>query len=274
MDTLHEVYKALRESLSESDSRYVIQKRCNASRIDLIANPDKAVGEAERKAIQEDLAQYQAGKPLSRIYGSREFWGLDFALSEGTLDPRPDTETLIDAVLARLGDTPPATILDLGTGTGCILTALLSEFSEAQGVGIDLSPSAAQTARGNAHANGVGARANFVCGSWGQAVNHKFDLVVSNPPYISNQIIPTLDENVQKFDPILALDGGDDGLQAYKDIFSQLSSLLKRGGYGFFEIGYDQEKTVTRLSEESRFTVMGVHRDSAGHPRVVEIFFE
>jgi release factor glutamine methyltransferase len=137
-----------------------------------------------------------------------------------------------------------------------------------------LSPNAAKTARQNAINNGVGERAAFACGSWGQAIGQRFDLVVSNPPYISNQIIPTLDENVQKFDPILALDGGDDGLQAYKDIFSHLSSLLNPGGYGFFEIGYDQAESVTRLGEESRFIVKGVHRDSVGHPRVVEIFCE
>ena len=219
------------------------------------------------------ITQVAVGKlPFLRVFGN------DYATRDGT--GVRDYIHVVDLAkghlraLEYLQRGPKLAIHNLGTGTGCILTALLSEFKGAYGLGIDLSPNAAQTARQNAINNGVGNRASFVCGSWGQAIGQRFDLVVSNPPYISNQIIPTLDENVQKFDPILALDGGDDGLKAYKDIFSGLSSLLNRGGYGFFEIGYDQAETVTRLSEESRFTVKGVHRDSAGHPRVVEIFCE
>lgn len=271
--TLSEAYTRIRQKMSESDARYIIQKRTPFSAADLIAGRDELCVSQENWAkIQSDLQRYLAGEPLSRIYEEGSFWGLDFELSPDTLDPRIDTEVLIEAVFRRFKGNPPQRILDLGTGTGCIIIALLSEFPDAIGVGADLSFGAVQVARRNAQRHGVEERCSFVCGKWGAGLAGEFDLIVSNPPYISNQVIPNLDENVQKFDPILALDGGQDGLQAYKMIFSDLSRLFKKGGYGFFEIGFDQEKTVVRLSEESRFFVEGVYRDSAGHPRVVEIF--
>lgn len=271
---LHDLYKILRADLSEPDARYVLRKRGGIEAIELIIAVDKILDSSVVKLILEDVALAKQGKPLSRIYNEREFWGLDFMLSDATLDPRQDTETLIEAVLARYKDNPPDRILDLGTGSGCILIALLSEFKDAHGVGVDLSAEAVKAARNNAHINSVEDRSEFICSSWGDEVVGEFDLIVSNPPYISNQIIPNLDENVRKFDPILALDGGDDGLQAYKEIFLQLPSLLKKGGYAFLEIGYDQAESVMRLSRESRFNPLHVHLDSQGMPRVVENLFE
>lgn len=265
---LKDLYKTLREELSESDSRYVIEKRLGVSHAELIATPER---EVDASPILADLERYKAGEPLSRIYGEREFWGLRFALSPDTLDPRPDTETLIEAVVNRYKEAPPKRILDLGTGTGCILIALLSAFPEASGVGVDLSPGAVQTAQINAKANGVENRARFTQGNWAESLEESFDLVVSNPPYIENQIVKTLDESVKNHDPILALAGGEDGLQAYKAIFSDLFRLLNHSGRAFFEIGFDQHDSVTRLSEESRFLVKGAYPDLAGHIRVLEL---
>lgn len=267
---LGQLYKTLRRSLSESDSRYVIAQRLKCSHADIISHPEQEIDATE---CLNDLKRAEAGEPLSRIYGAREFWGMEFQLSSETLDPRPDTETLVEAVLARYRDDEELNILDLGTGSGCILLSLLSELRNAQGIGVDISADAIKTAERNAKNLGIDGRSQFVQSSWAAEIDEKFDVIVSNPPYIASEVIPNLDENVQKFDPILALDGGKDGLQAYKIIFSDLSRILKRGGRAFFEIGFDQEESVTRLSKESRFLVEGVHRDSAGHPRVVEIFF-
>ncbi|MCB1721999.1 MAG: peptide chain release factor N(5)-glutamine methyltransferase [Alphaproteobacteria bacterium] len=262
------LYKTLRESLSEADARYVIQKRTGLSRADIISNPDKTVDESQ---ILMDLQRHQNGEPLSRIYGEREFWGLSFALSPDTLDPRSDTETLIEAVLARYKNAPPRRILDLGTGTGCILIALLSEFPKATGVGVDLSEGALKTAHANAETNKVGNRAAFIQSNWAESIDESFDLVVSNPPYISPKAIQNLDKSVQNYDPILALHGGADGLQAYKKIFSDLFRLLNPGSRAFFEIGFDQHDSVMRLSKESRFLVEGLYPDLAGHIRVLEL---
>jgi len=274
---LSALYKELRKTLSESDARYVLRKRADLTPADIIAAADKEMEHGALALILADLNAVQDGKPLSRIYKEREFWGLTFEISEGTLDPRQDTETLIGAVLERYrGAVPPKTILDLGTGSGCILLSLLHEFPEARGIGIDLSEDAIKTAQKNAKNLGIGARATFMNEGWSnefaESLDKKVDLVVSNPPYISNLVIPNLDENVRKYDPILALDGGEDGLQAYREIFSLLPHLLKRGGYGFFEIGFDQDSSVTRLGKESRFLVKSVHLDSQGCPRVVEFF--
>ena len=268
---LKDLYKILRKALSEADARYVLQKRTGLSHADMIANSEQDVDEA---SVLNDLKLYNQGTPLSRIYGEREFWGMAFELSPGTLDPRPDTETLVEAVVKRYKDNPPKMILDMGTGTGCILIALLSEFPEATGVGIDLSEEAVETAKTNAAQNHVGDRTTFLQGNWAESLDESFDLVVSNPPYIAKKVIQKLDESVKKHDPALALDGGEDGLQAYKEIFSQLFSVLKPGRRAFFEIGFDQEKSTRRLSEESRLSVISTYADLAGHIRVLELAVE
>ncbi len=266
---LQDLYKQLKAHMSESDARYMLHKRINFSHTDIISAPDAEIDPA---CVYKDLDRYKDGEPLSRIYGEREFWGLDFEISPATLDPRADTETLIEKALQRLKTNPPRTILDLGTGSGCILLSLLHEFPNATGTGVDLSLEACQTAKKNAKSLGLESRATFICGSWAEALNTKFDLVVSNPPYIDPEAILKLDENVQKHDPILALDGGKNGLDPYKIIFSQLSGVLKPGGFAFFEIGFDQEESVMRLGKESRFSNIRSYADSAGLPRVVEIF--
>ena len=269
--TLEELYKELRSSLSEADARYVLQKRTGITHAGLIGDSKQAIEPTILEQIQADLKQYNEGIPLSRLYGEREFWGMHFALSPNTLDPRPDTETLVEAVVKRFKENPPKSILDLGTGSGCILIALLCEFPEAKGVGIDLSEEALQTAKENAQKNYVGDRATFLQGNWTESIYESFDLVVSNPPYIAKSVIQNLDESVKNHDPILDLEGGEDGLQAYKEIFSDLFRVLNSGGRAFFEIGFDQEESTRRLSEESRFSVISTYADLAGHVRVLEL---
>lgn len=278
--TLGHVYRSLVDKLSangeavdtaERESRIILEQRTDYGWSDLIAFPDKVISDAEYALIESDIEKRCSGVPLSRIYGMREFWGLPFVLSEDTLDPRPDTELIIDLALQRFDVSKPLRILDLGTGSGCILVSLLHEFKNAFGVGLDLSFGAVSCARSNADKNQCGDRSAFICGSWLESIHGKFDLIVSNPPYISNQVIPTLSREVQNHDPILALDGGDDGLNPYKIIFPILSQYLNEGGIALFEIGYDQESSAMRLAEESGFAQRTVHMDLAGNPRVVEI---
>lgn len=258
--------------MPDLDARFIIEERTPYDWSDIIARPDSSVTQTQHDEIIADINARIAGKPLSRIYGCREFWGLEFLISEDTLDPRPDSELIIDVALKHFPDRGrPLEILDLGTGSGCLLISLLSEFKNARGWGVDLSAGAVKCAEENAHKNHVAARAQFSCGSWLNGINKKFDLIVSNPPYISNQVIPTLSKEVRNHDPILALDGGDDGLDPYKELFPQLKNVLNPDGAALFEIGYDQEKDVMRLAEDAGFAQRTVHFDLAGNPRVVDI---
>lgn len=265
-------FKAAGIDTADLDARIILKERAGLEWADIIGKPAHELSANQLLNVEVDVQRRLVGEPLSRIYGYREFWGLEFELSSGTLDPRPDTETLIEAALnAYKGDKPPKTILDLGTGTGCILLSLLSEWPEAAGIGVDKAENAIETARKNAKNHNLSSRAQFQTGDWGQGITKKFDLIVSNPPYITNQTIKTLSKEVQNHDPILALDGGNDGLDAYRQIFLQLSDLLNEDGKAFFEIGFDQEGDVVRLAEKSRIRVKHVHHDLAGNPRVVEI---
>lgn len=252
------------------ESRVFLRDVLGASDGAILAGDDILATSEQLEVLNALLARREAGEPLSRVLGLREFWGLNFKLSPDTLDPRPDTETLIEAALNRFAVNPPRRILDIGTGTGCILISLLHEWPDATGVATDLSAGALETARANAQMNGVADRANFVQTSWAGGIEGPFDLIVSNPPYIVRDVVPNLDANVRNYDPILALDGGEDGLDAYRAILTEIKTLLSPGGIALFEIGFDQGESVPRLVEESGATPVAVIPDSGGNPRVVE----
>jgi release factor glutamine methyltransferase len=215
------------------------------------------------------VARRLAGEPVSRIVGVREFYGRPFRIDASTLDPRPDTETLIEAALA-LGGEAPQRLLDLGTGSGCILVTLLAELPRAGGVGIDKSLPALELARANAESLGVGDRARFIAGDWLEAVQDTFDLVVANPPYLSAADMAGLSNEVGAHDPKDALYGGPDGLSAYRRIAPRLLKVLRPGGIALFEIGHTQAEAVSSLlAEEGLILEQGPWRDLPGRPRVV-----
>lgn len=272
------LYKEIRQRFEEAgidspdlDARLILKSVLKVSDADFISCSDIIVTPADREKIDSMVRRRLEGEPVSRILGIREFWGLPFKVTQDVLDPRPDTETIIEVTVRKFKDNPPRNILDLGTGSGCILIALLHEFPEAKGVGTDISQDALEVAGENAKTNNVLNRADFIWSNWGESVEESFDLIVSNPPYIQNQEITNLSKEVKNFDPILALDGGEDGLQAYKSIFTEIKILLNPDGAGLFEIGYDQQKDVVRLTEESGLLVKGIYADLAGNQRVVEI---
>lgn len=213
-----------------------------------------------------------AHEPYSRIRGAREFWSLDFALSPDTLDPRPDSETLIEAALAALPDrTAPLSAVDLGTGTGALLLALLSEYPNATGLGIDVLPGAVAAAARNAAALGLANRAQFVAGDWVEINLGAADVIVANPPYIPSDEIAALPPEVVRFDPRRALDGGDDGLMAYRTLMPLVRRTLKRDGWAFFELGAGQADAVARLARAGDLHVAGTRRDLAGCERCLAI---
>lgn len=225
---------------------------------EVFGRPERPLDAAGAARIAEFLRRTLAHEPLSRVLGMREFWGLEFHLSPETLDPRPETETVVEAVLARLPDHDrPYRLLDLGTGSGCLLLALLSELPAATGVGVDCSLGAAATARANAAALGLGARAAFVVADWAAAISGRFDAVVANPPYIATGAIATLPREVRDFDPHRALDGGADGLAAYRAIAADLPGLVAPGGLFAAEIGAGQEAAVAAI-----LAARGLHLDA------------
>lgn len=254
----------------ELDARLLVQHALDLSRDDLFIKADTPIpepGAARALALVERRA---AREPVGRILGHREFWTLDLALNPDTLEPRPDTETIVEAVLDALPmREAPLRLLDLGTGTGCILLALLAELPNATGLGIDLSPGAVEAAAGNAARNGLAGRASFRIGNWADGVTGRFDVVVSNPPYIPSADIAALAPEVREHDPRRALDGGADGLDAYRIIAAQLPGLLGAEGVTALEVGQGQAGDVARLLDASGLTVTGVIRDLGGVERCV-----
>ncbi|HSD92794.1 MAG TPA: peptide chain release factor N(5)-glutamine methyltransferase [Methyloceanibacter sp.] len=223
--------------------------------------------------LDQALARRIAREPVSRIIGTREFYGREFLVGAETLDPRPDTETLIEAALAfagaRGGHDRPLSLLDLGTGSGCILLTLLAELPEARGLGTDLSQAALALAVENAARLGVGNRASFLAADWLGAIDRRFDLVLSNPPYLATAEIDILADEVRLYDPRLALDGGADGLDAYRRIAADAPSVMADQARLLFEIGPHQAEAVAEILELAGLTVEATEYDLAGRPRLV-----
>jgi len=230
------------------DARLLVIEACGVSQAELIRDPGAPLSDDARARLDQWAGRRLAGAPVSRILGRRGFWGVDLHLSPETLDPRPDTETLVEAVLATLPDrTSVLHILDLGTGTGGILIALLSELPQALGIGTDISHAALVTAHGNAQRAGVGQRARFVQADWLSGIAGRFDVIVSNPPYIPRAELGGLSREVRAYDPMAALDGGADGLDAYRAIVGGIDLLLKPGGIAAFEVGQGQAEAVGEM---------------------------
>lgn len=251
------------------DARILVQAACGASDIEMIREPGTLLTKAEEERLSEWERRRLAREPVSRILGSREFWGLTFTVTAETLDPRPDSETLIETALALLKDMPAPRLLDLGTGTGCLLLALLHERPDASGIGADLSEGALAVAASNAAALGLDQRARFVESEWTAEVEGRFDLVISNPPYIRHEDIAGLDEEVRLHDPMLALDGGADGLDAYRALARLLPDHLTQAGHAVIELGAGQADEVTAIFEAAGLAVPRVVSDLGGHPRAL-----
>ena len=223
------------------EARISLSAASGLSPVALIVDRREPLGSAAWK-VQEVAARRAVGEPLSRIVGKREFWGLSLAITPHVLDPRPETETIVEAALSILSDRreDPLRILDLGVGSGALLCALLTEFGSARGVGVDMSADAADVAQGNLEACGLSPRAEIRVGDWTRGIEGRFDLIVSNPPYIPTADLAGLPREVRNFDPWLALDGGIDGLAAYRRILPESRRSLAPGGWLLAELGAGQ----------------------------------
>lgn len=240
-------------------------------RLELVNREREEVPAKQLKALEGFAARRLKGEPVVRILGEKEFWGLSFKLNAATLVPRPDTELLVERGLEVIGALDKARILDLGTGTGCIPISLLTEYSDVTAVAVDLSTEALEMARFNANRHGVGSRFTTLKGSWFDPLEpgERFDLITSNPPYIETADIAGLMREVREHDPRLALDGGPDGLAAYRSIAAEAGLFLAADGVLLLEIGSTQGIAVSDIFVGAGFSEVEVARDLSGHDRMV-----
>ena len=255
----------------ELDARLLAQHAFGLDAMGLIRREREPLSAQWAIELERAALRRLAGEPVSRIIGAREFWGLRFALNGATLDPRPETEMLVAEAIAHGQRRESPVIADLGTGSGAIAIAIADALGEARLVATDLSDEALAQARANAERLGVAGRIDFRQGSWWQAVPHteSFDVIVSNPPYIASGMIGQLQAEVRLFDPRAALDGGFDGLDAYRAIAAQAPRRLRPGGLVAVEIGATQGQTVSRIFARAGFGRVDVQKDLAGLDRVV-----
>jgi release factor glutamine methyltransferase len=269
---LADAFRAAGLDTPELDARLLAGHALHLDHTALAARSDRALDDRETGVLRMLAMRRLAREPVARIVGSKEFWGLPLRIAEATLVPRPDTETVVEAALAALDRDGPRTrmlhILDLGTGSGALLLALLTELPGATGTGTDVSPEALDVARGNAASLGLAARAEFIHCDFRADLPHRFDLVISNPPYVKSSDITALPPEV-RWDPRRALDGGPDGLDCYRAIAEQAPRLLKLGGHLVVELGVGQEAPVAGLLRSRGLVPLPARADLAGVPRAL-----
>ena len=278
--TLAELLRLARQRLEASgiedaalDARLLVEHFTGTSRSDAIARPDMVTQAQAVAAVEAALERRSAGEPVHRILGFREFYGLELSLSAQTLEPRPDTEILIDTILPFMRDVAAregaCRVLDLGTGTGAIALALLANVPDATAIGVDVSADALATAARNAAGLGLADRFTALRSDWFSQVNGRFHVIASNPPYIRSDDIAGLQAEVRLFDPVRALDGGEDGLQPYRVIAAQAVAHLEQDGAVVVEIGNTQRLEVISIFENEGFRLLEARRDLGGNDRVL-----
>lgn len=271
--TLRQAFREAGLASPDLDARLLVEHLTGLDALAMVRDPDKALT-AEQVAKLEDARQRRlAGEPVHRILGFRAFRGLKLMLSPETLEPRPDTEVLVDTVLPflreRIARQGSARVLDLGTGTGAIALALLAELPGLTATATDISDGALDTARGNAHINGIADRFETLRSDWLDAVHGTYDAIVSNPPYIETAEIAQLSREVVEHDPRRALDGGEDGLDAYRTIARDAGRHLAEDGRIAVEIGWKQGTSVRAAFESAGYQWISTVEDLAGHDRVL-----
>lgn len=252
------------------DARLLVAEVLGCAPDRVVLAPETVLSADQRARLDGLAARRGAREPMSHILGRRGFWTLTLKVTADTLDPRGDTETLVEAVLARITDrTAPLKVLDFGTGTGAVLLALLSELPNATGLGVDKSPAALAVARENTMTHGLDSRTEFRHADWGRGLDERFHVIVSNPPYIPDQDIDGLEPEVAAFEPRLALAGGPDGLDCYRDLIPHMARLLVPGGIAAVEVGAGQAAAVAALFSSSGLAAPVAERDLAGIERCV-----
>ena len=265
-----QVLRAAAVEAPRQEARLLLAHAMGCRQEDLLRDPRAPVPPEAEARFRRSLAARARHAPMAYLLGEAGFWTLDFLCTPATLIPRADTETLVEAALEAFPDRAAVRrVLDLGTGTGALLLAVLSEFPGAFGIGVDRNAEAAALARANAGRNGLADRAALLAGDWGKALSGRFDLVLSNPPYIESAAIPGLMPEVALHEPALALDGGPDGLNAYAALAAALPALLAEGGRAVLELGAGQQEPVEALMRAAGLRPLGCRADLGGIPRAL-----
>lgn len=250
------------------DARLLLAHAEGVEPVALITEPGRPIDASRYDGL---LARRAAREPLAYILGQQEFWSLPFRVSPATLIPRADSEAVVAEALEALVPDDPGPVLDLGTGTGCLLLALLHERKRAWGVGVDVAPQAARLAAENAQALGLAGRACFIAGDWDAPLGTRFSLVLSNPPYVVAGEVASLQPEVARWEPRRALDGGADGLLAYRHLLGRLPSLLAPGGSAVLEVGAGQMEPVAALARHAGLDVAAARPDLGGTHRALRL---
>jgi release factor glutamine methyltransferase len=252
------------------DARLLVEAAADATRLDIVTDPHRLLSAEQEARLEDYLERRSRREPVSHILGRKGFWKIMLQVTPDVLTPRPDTECVVDAVLKATGEHERLSILDLGVGSGAILLAILAERPNARGLGVDVSEDALAVARDNAAHLGLAGRCALLRGDWADGLSDvSFDIVTANPPYIASEVIETLEPEVRVHEPRLALDGGADGLDAYRRLAPEILRVLKPGGRFAVEIGYDQKAAVEALFHEAGAEEVSTQQDLAGLDRVV-----
>jgi release factor glutamine methyltransferase len=265
--------RALRESSIENagfEARLLLAHALGVTQEELLLDPMHVVPREAAARFRAMAVRRADRSPMAHIIGRQGFWTLDLLVSPATLIPRPDSEALVEAALGFFPDKRHALrVLDLGTGTGCLLLAVLAERPGATGFGVDRSYDAVEVARRNALRAELGGRAYFLVSDWADALSASFDLVLCNPPYVETAMVPRLMPEVAKFDPSIALDGGADGLAAYRRVVKALPSLLRHSGTAVLELGDGQRRAVEHIALAAGLAIIGCRQDLGGVERAL-----
>ncbi len=252
------------------DARVLVEAACGVTRADIVGDPHRELSAAQVERLDAYLERRIRREPVSHILGRKGFWNIMLGVTADVLTPRPETEVIVDHALRLFPEGRPFRILDLGVGSGAILLAILAERPAARGLGIDVSEEALAVARDNAARLGLADRIALLRGDWsGGLAGSEFDLVVSNPPYIASPVIETLDPEVRDYEPRIALDGGPDGLEAYRQLAPEVLRMLRPGGRFLVEIGYDQRAAAESLFRAAGAMEVETLKDLSTHDRVV-----
>ncbi|MES1156142.1 MAG: peptide chain release factor N(5)-glutamine methyltransferase [Alphaproteobacteria bacterium] len=276
MSTLVSVWGAVRDRLRAAgvdspvlDARMLLEAGAGVVRMDILTDPHRVLSEAQLAGIEVLVVRREAREPMSYIVGRKAFWNIELSVTPAVLTPRPETELLVEVGLENLPFADSTRVLDLGVGSGAILCAILGGRPLARGVGVDASADALAVARQNIEALGLADRVDLVHGDWASATDGSFNLIVSNPPYIRSGTIDHLAPEVARYEPRLALDGGPDGLGAYRAIMPLLDGLLTEDGVFALEIGEGQAEAVWAFADQAGLAPIGVRKDLQGRSRVV-----
>ncbi|OSQ38281.1 peptide chain release factor N(5)-glutamine methyltransferase [Thalassospira mesophila] len=256
------------------DARILLSSACDVDASKIMAWPENPVEPVRAAAFREMIRRRATREPVSRILGQRDFWRHSFKITPATLDPRPDSETLVEWAIERAGDFSQPRLIDFGTGTGCLLLSVLGDVADSFGIGVDISAGAVQCATGNAVALGLDQRSRFVVSDWdcdldAQTKAAQFDIMISNPPYIALGEMPGLTPEVRDFDPFCALSDGADGLDAYRILTAIAARLVRPSGWVLFEIGQGQQEAVSALLAQHEFGMIQERCDLGGIVRCV-----